>query len=57
MQIFVLLLAIAQGVSDSNILIGMEGSAQSFSTDEENLGMHLVIMHVNAEGGIHGRKI
>ena len=57
MQMLVLLLVVAQGVSDSNILIGMEGPAQSFSTDEENLGMHLVIAHVNAEGGIHGRKI
>ena len=44
-------------VSANNILIGMEGPAQSFSTDEENLGMHLVIKHVNAQGGIHGRKI
>jgi len=57
MQMFVLLLVISQGVTDSNILIGMEGSAQSFSTDQENLGMHLVIRHVNAQGGIHGRKI
>ncbi len=57
MQVLVLLLVIAQGVTGSNILIGMEGPAQSFSTDEENLGMHLVIRHVNARGGIHGRKI
>lgn len=57
MQTLVLLLVVAQGVTDSNILIGMEGPAQSFSTDEENLGMHLVIEHVNAEGGIHGRKL
>ena len=57
MQMFALLLVIAQGVSANNILIGMEGPAQSFSTDEENLGMHLVIKHVNAQGGIHGRKI
>ena len=53
----VLLLVVAQGVTDSSILIGMEGQARSFSTDEENLGMHLVIRHVNAQGGIHGRKI
>jgi ABC-type branched-subunit amino acid transport system substrate-binding protein len=53
----VLLLVMALGVSDSTILIGMEGAAQSFSTDEENLGMQLVIRHVNAQGGIHGRKI
>lgn len=57
MQTLLLLLVIAQGVTDSNILIGMEGPAQSFSTDEENLGMHLVIRQVNADGGIHGRKI
>ena len=57
MQVLVLLLVIAQGVTGSNILIGMEGPAQSFSTDEENLGMHLVIRHVNARGGIHGRKL
>ncbi len=57
MQLLVLLLVVAQGVTDSSILIGMEGQARSFSTDEENLGMHLVIRHVNAEGGIHGRKI
>lgn len=48
---------LAQGVTDSTILIGMEGPAQSFSTDDENLGMHLVIHHVNAQGGIHGRSI
>jgi len=53
MHTLVLLLVVAQGVTDSNILIGMEGPAQSFSTDEENLGMHLVIKHVNAQGGIH----
>lgn len=56
-QMLVLLSVVAQGVTDSSILIGMEGQARSFSTDEENLGMHLVIRHVNAEGGIHGRKI
>ena len=57
MQTLVLLLVVAQGVTDGSILIGMEGPAQSFSTDEENLGMHLVIEHVNAAGGIHGRKL
>lgn len=57
MQMLALLLMLAQGVTGSSILIGMEGPAQSFSTDEENLGMHLVIRHVNAGGGIHGREI
>ena len=57
MQMLVLLLVAAQGVTGNSILIGMEGRARSFSTDEENFGMHLVIGHVNAGGGIHGRKI
>jgi len=57
MQLLGLLLLFAQGVTANDILIGMEGTARSFSTDEENLGMHLVIRHVNAQGGIHGRKI
>jgi len=57
MNLFGLLLVLAQGVTGSNILIGMEGTARSFSTDEENLGMHLVIRQVNEQGGIHGRKI
>lgn len=48
---------LAPGVSGDTILIGMEGPAQSFSVDEENLGMRLVIEHVNASGGIHGRRI
>lgn len=57
MNLFLLLLVMAQGVTDHAILIGMEGPAQSFSTDEENLGMHLVIRHVNAQGGVHGRRL
>lgn len=48
---------LAHGVSDDAILIGMEQSVQSFSADEENLGMRLVIKHVNASGGVHGRKL
>ena len=48
---------LAQGVSDDAIVIGMEKSVQSFSADEENLGMRLVIKHVNAGGGIHGRML
>ena len=46
-----------QGVTEDTILIGMEGPAQSFSVDEENLGMRLVIERVNARGGIHGRRL
>ncbi len=57
MQILLSLLLVAQGVTADAILIGMEGPAQSFSVDEENLGMRLVIEHVNAEGGIHGRRL
>jgi branched-chain amino acid transport system substrate-binding protein len=46
-----------QGVTDDSILIGMEGEAKSFSVDEENLGMRLVMRDVNDRGGIHGRKL
>lgn len=57
-MITLLLAAIlAQGVSDDAVIIGMEKSVQSFSADEENLGMRLVIKHVNASGGIHGRQL
>ena len=54
---FFLMIFLAQGVSQDGIAVGMEGPAHSFSTDEENLGMHLVITHVNASGGIHGRQL
>jgi len=57
MTTLLLLIVLAQGVTDESILIGMEGPANSFSVDEENLGMHLVIRHANANGGIHGRKL
>ena len=52
-----LLSLLAQGVSADTILIGMEREANSFSVDEENLGMHLAIRDINAKGGIHGRGI
>ncbi len=48
---------LAQGVTDERIVIGMEAEAHSFSVDEENLGMRLVIRKVNDDGGIHGRRI
>lgn len=57
MTALILSIILAQGVTDDSILIGMEGPANSFSVDEENLGMHLVIRHVNANGGIHGRQL
>jgi ABC-type branched-subunit amino acid transport system substrate-binding protein len=47
----------AQGVTSDAIVIGMEGHAESFSVDQENLGMRLVIQQVNAGGGIHGRRL
>ena len=57
MTSLLLSIILAQGISDDSILIGMEGQANSFSVDEENLGMHLVIKHVNANGGVHARKL
>ncbi len=46
-----------QGVTPDSVLIGMEGLASSFSVDEENLGMRLVLLHVNERGGVHRRKL
>lgn len=57
MYALLLSVVLAQGVTDDAILIGMEREVQSFSADEENLGMRLVIRHVNASGGIHGRRL
>ena len=57
MHALLLSVFLAQGVSDDAILIGMEKKVESFSADEENLGMRLVIQHVNATGGIHGRQL
>ena len=57
MTSLLLSIILAQGITDDSILIGMEGPANSFSVDEENLGMHLVIRHINTNGGIHGRKL
>ncbi|MDH3440963.1 MAG: ABC transporter substrate-binding protein, partial [Gammaproteobacteria bacterium] len=44
-------------MTEQAILIGIESEAYSFSVNEENLGMRLVVRHVNDNGGIHGRKI
>jgi len=52
-----LLVMLAQGVTDDSILIGMEGPANSVSVDEENLGMRVVIRQVNAAGGVYGRRL
>jgi len=57
MNIFLLLIFLAQGVTDDSILIGMEAEAHSFSVNEENLGMRLVMQEVNDAGGIHGRLL
>ena len=57
MQMLLLTLFLMQGVTDDAIVIGMEGESRSFSVDQENLGMRLVILHVNATGGIHGRRL
>lgn len=57
MLTLLLLTFFAQGVADDAIIIGMEGPAHSFAVDEENLGMRLVIRHVNARGGVHGRRL
>ncbi len=45
------------GVTDTTVLIGVEGQTSAFASDEENLGMHLVIKITNDRGGIHGRKL
>ena len=57
MSSLLLLIILAQGVTDDSILIGMEAEAHSFSVNEENLGMRLVMKHINAGGGVHGRLL
>ncbi len=47
----------AVGVTDTTILIGVEGPTGSFPVDEENLGMQLVIRDVNERGGVNGRRL
>ncbi len=46
-----------QGVSETEILIGIEGDTNSFASDEENLGMRLVMQAVNDAGGVLGRTL
>lgn len=41
----------------STVDIGIEASSGSFSLDEENLGMRVLIEELNADGGIHGRRL
>ena len=45
------------GVTETSILLGIEGPTGAFSSDEENLGMRLVVQVTNDGGGIHGRKL
>ena len=45
------------GVTDNLILIGVQGPTGSFSGNEENFGMELIIKYINDQGGIHGRKL
>ncbi len=57
MTFLLLALLATPGVTDESIPIGMEGPAQSFPVDEENLGMRLVVREVNESGGINGREL
>jgi branched-chain amino acid transport system substrate-binding protein len=52
-----LFVLVSQGITADAILIGMEGPANSFAVDEENLGMRVLMLEVNETGGIHGRKL
>jgi ABC-type branched-subunit amino acid transport system substrate-binding protein len=45
------------GVTESTVLIGVEGFTGSFSADEENLGFEVAMKRTNDQGGVHGRKM
>ncbi|MEZ5416104.1 MAG: ABC transporter substrate-binding protein [Vicinamibacterales bacterium] len=47
----------AHGVTPTVITVGIEEAANSFSTDEENLGFRLAFQEANDAGGVHGRTI
>lgn len=49
--------SIGPGVSPTTITLGIEDAANSFSTDEENLGFRLAFQQANDAGGVHGRTI
>lgn len=49
--------AASDGISNAEILIGMEGPAHSFSADEENHGMRLAMRQANEAGGVHLRML
>jgi branched-chain amino acid transport system substrate-binding protein len=48
---------IETGLTNTAIYIGIEGHTGGFASDEENLGMMALIAHVNARGGVHGRRL
>ena len=39
------------------LLIGMEGPANLFSADQENVGFRVALAEANEAGGVHGRKL
>lgn len=45
------------GVTATTITFGIEDAANSFSTDEENLGFKLAFQEANGGGGVHGRTL
>lgn len=49
--------AAERGVTPTALTFGLEEHANSFSTDEENLGFRLAFQEANAAGPIHGRTI
>jgi branched-chain amino acid transport system substrate-binding protein len=42
---------------DMSIVIGMEGPANLFSADQENVGFRAALAEANQAGGIHGRRL
>ena len=40
-----------------SILIGMEGPANLFSADQENVGFRAALAEANQAGGVHGRRL
>ena len=46
-----------RGITDREILIGLEGRTGGFSADQENLGARMAMREANDSGGIHGRRL
>jgi branched-chain amino acid transport system substrate-binding protein len=57
MLVLAAIVSAEDGVTDSSILIGIEGFTGSFSADEENLGFEIAMKSINDQGGVHGRKM